>query len=524
MAAPLTVPQVPASLNSDSEGTQPLRPRRGVVTLFGYGITVRVDRGHLIVEDGIGTARRSARFARIGHDLERLIVIGSDGVISFAALRWLADQRAAFIMLERDGTVLATTGPVRSSDARLRRAQACAPESGAALAIVQRLMSQKLIEQERVARDLLGNSSVAETIATVREALTTADTVTALRYAESRAAFAYWSAWRDLPVTFPQYDLRRLPAHWRTFGKRHSPLSGSPRLACNPPNAILNYLYALLESEARLAAAALGLDPGMGVLHVDTDVRDSFACDLMEPIRPQVDAYLANWLRREPLRREWFFEQRNGSCRLMGDFAARLSETLPVWRRAVAPVAEWIAGMLWSTVTKSNRRLATRLTQRHKREARGQTADPIEIPPPPPHVCKGCGVPLESDSTYCVDCGVTSSTARLIEVAKQGRMKALGPEARARRAETQRRQRLAGRAWNPCDQPAWLTERIYVEQIQPRLAEITGARLSSALSVSRGYAVDIRAGRYRPHPRHWLTLAQLVRLRTSSASVAEESG
>jgi CRISPR-associated protein Cas1 len=80
-------------------------------------------------------------------------------------------------------------------------------------------------------------------------------------------------------------------------------------LAVNPANAILNYLYALLESEARLAAAALGLDPGIGLLHVNTDARDSLACDLMEPIRStQVDAYLLDWLTREPLRREWFFE------------------------------------------------------------------------------------------------------------------------------------------------------------------------------------------------------------------------
>jgi hypothetical protein len=52
---------------------------------------------------------------------------------------------------------------------------------------------------------------------------------------------------------FPKNDLRRVPDHWRTFGTRISPLTGSPRLAVNPPNAMLNYLYALLESETRLA-------------------------------------------------------------------------------------------------------------------------------------------------------------------------------------------------------------------------------------------------------------------------------
>src|SRR5260370_33778932 len=120
-----------------------LQPHQGVVTLFGYGTSVRVDRGHLIVEDGIGNNRRQVRFPRVGHRLRRLVVIGSDGMVSLAALRWLADQDASFVMLERDGSVIATTGPVRPSDAKLRRAQALAHSSGAALPITRHLISQK---------------------------------------------------------------------------------------------------------------------------------------------------------------------------------------------------------------------------------------------------------------------------------------------------------------------------------------------------------------------------------------------
>src|SRR5262249_32708837 len=143
-------------------------------------------------------------------------------------------------------------------------------------------------------------------------------------------------------------DLLRVPNHWRSFGGRVSLLTGSPRLACNPSNAILNYLYSVLESEARLAAAALGLDPGLGVLHSDTTARDSLACDLMEPVRPQVDAYLLEWITRDAFKREWFFERSDGNCRLMAPFAARLSQTAPTWGRAVAPFAEWVARTLWS--------------------------------------------------------------------------------------------------------------------------------------------------------------------------------
>jgi len=55
--------------------------------LFGYGIKVRMQGGHLEVEDGIGPERRRLRFARVGHGLKRLVIIGSDGFISLAALQ-----------------------------------------------------------------------------------------------------------------------------------------------------------------------------------------------------------------------------------------------------------------------------------------------------------------------------------------------------------------------------------------------------------------------------------------------------
>jgi CRISPR/Cas system-associated endonuclease Cas1 len=45
--------------------------------------------------------------------------------------------------------------------------------------------------------------------------------------------------------------------------------------------------------------AALGLDPGIGFLHVDTPNRDSLACDLMEVARADVDAFLIDWKTRE---------------------------------------------------------------------------------------------------------------------------------------------------------------------------------------------------------------------------------
>ncbi|MHB8486652.1 MAG: CRISPR-associated endonuclease Cas1 [Candidatus Acidiferrales bacterium] len=487
--------------------------KSGVLVLSGYGMRVHVHAGHLVAHDGIADERRTLRLPRVGHGLRRLVIIGSDGFVSFEALHWLADQGASFVMLDRDGSVLATTGPVRPSDARLRRAQALAHQSGIALQISKELVDRKLSAQEQVVREKLRNSSAANRIAEMRRGLPLCQSVEALRALEAIAAKAYWSAWRPVPVGFPTKDLARIPEHWRTFGGRVSPLTNSPRLAVNPPNAMLNYLYAVLESEARLAAAALGLDPGLGVMHFDSPSRDSLASDLMEPIRPRVDAHVLDWVMHSPLRREWFVEQRDGNCRLISSFAQRLSETAPTWASAVAPVAEQITRIFSASVPKRSRRMfsSTRLTQNSRRVGRGiEPIQNIETPSCPPSVCRNCGKSTQG-SPYCGACSPLANRGNLIEAAKSGRMAAQTPKAEALRSETARRQMAAKLAWNPSDLPAWLTEEVYHEKIQPKLATVTVSAIASALGVSKPYATDIRAGKRVPHPRHWLTLVKLVR-------------
>ena len=486
--------------------------KSGVLTLTGFGIKVRMQSGHLEIEDGVGMERRKMRFARVGHKLRRLVLIGSDGFITLEAIHWLAAQNVAFVMLERNGKVICVTGPVRPSDAKLRRSQALAHSSGAALRIARELISQKLLGQEQVAHHKLLDSTTADKIAQFRDELPNADGTPTIRLIEAQAALAYWSASSTLPINFPKNDLQRVPEHWCSFGARISPLTGSPRRASNPPNAILNYLYALLESEARLAAAALGLDPGIGVLHVDASNRDSLALDLLEPVRPQVDAYLLDWITTQPLRREWFFEQRDGNCRLMSSLAIRLSETAPTWGRAVAPIAEWVAQAFWNSPKSSTNgaTVPTRLTQRRRTEGRGrQYVSPTSVAPSPQTICRNCGA-LTQGGRHCLKCGKDVSGRKLTELAKLGRTVAVGPEAQKKRSDTQHKHEMAKRAWRESPDEKWNDPKRYDTEIQPRLSIVKIASIALELGVSEPYAADIRAGRRRPHPRHWQALAGLV--------------
>jgi hypothetical protein len=232
----------------------------------------------------------------------------------------------------------------------------------------------------------------------------------------------------------------------------------------------------------------------------------------MEPVRPQVDAYLLDWITRQPLRREWFFEQRDGNCRLAGSFAVRLSDTAPIWSRAVAPIAEWVAQQLWATTRK---RVPidlppTHLTQTHRREAKViSSTQMLPITSRRANLCWGCGKFINAGREHCANCAVSSATERLAIAARLGRVAAQTSEALAKQADSQRRHSRARSSWDESSQPGWLTAELFSQKIQPLLSDVATSAIRSSIGVSRWYASRIRQG-YRPHPRHWRALAKIV--------------
>jgi hypothetical protein len=345
--------------------------------------------------------------------------------------------------------------------------------------------------------------STADAIARFRSQLSSAESFEAIRNLEANAAASYFREWRDLPVSWPKADLQKIPKHWRFVGGRQSPLSGGPRLAVTPVHGILNYVFALLEAETRLAICSLGLDPGLGLgLHTDTADRSSLAFDILEPVRPQVERWLLSWIASEPLRRADFFETATGNVRLMSSMCTKLSDTAAVWRKLVTPWAEYVERILWVGV-KSGR------TQQRRTEAQRKDWIVAVKQPKTDHLCRGCGKTITNGRTNCADCAIGGATERLVSAASLGRVAARSPEARAKHVASRRRHAQACSAWDGSRQPSWLTSEAFSQQIQPLLVNISPSAIRSRIGVSRWYAGQIRQG-YRPHPRHWQVLAQLA--------------
>jgi len=233
--------------------------------------------------------------------------------------------------------------------------------------------------------------------------------------------------------------------------------------------------------------------------------------DLLETIRPSIEAWLLHWITRETLRRSDFFETGFGNCRLRSGICSQLSETAPTWGRLVAPWAEYVARTLWAG-RSSLQAPATPLTQQRRSAAKRRALIPRITIPKSEHLCRGCGKAIEDRSKECARCAVGTATKTMLDAARIGRLTANGPEAQAKRAIKARKNALAQHSWKASDQPAWLTEELYEKAIQPRLANVPMSVIRSAIGVSKWYASKIRQG-YRLHPRHWQTLAEVVGIR-----------
>ena len=223
--------------------SQPSAPlpvsRSGLCVVDGYGVKIRVERGRLVISDGIGPTRRESRFARATHSIRRIVVLGHSGFLSLDAARWVADVGIGFVQLDPDGRLLMATGGMGLDDPRLRRAQALAFGQPAGMAAALALLEAKLAGQLRVAISLGASDAVREAIERSARMLRLATTPAELMVPEAAAASAYWSAWSDIELRWAKTDQSRIP-EWRTFGNRASPLTGNSRLAANPANALLN--------------------------------------------------------------------------------------------------------------------------------------------------------------------------------------------------------------------------------------------------------------------------------------------
>ena len=510
----------------DAYARDPIEP--SVLVLDGYGLRLSVERGQLQLADGLGAHRRTRTLSRAERTVRRIVILGQSGHLTLEALHWSSAIGLQVLHVDTQGRTSALTSTAGANDARLRRAQALAVDTPIGLQITRSLLRAKL---EGHAAILTGNLQLPEQAAAIHahaDTLSTAPSTVRCREIEAAAAIVYFNAWTSrITARFAKADQPAVPAHWQAFNIRRSPLDAgrSPRKAADPINALLNYGYALGEAECILALRAVGLDPGMGILHADKPHRDSLALDLLEPLRPVIERDVLELLNSRHLRKRDFHETPEGNCRLLAPLTHELAERLPAYARACAPHAEAIAHALASS-SSAPIPLRTPLTKSNARAVQKPAGRRRSAYDPKPELrpvasCRDCGALLsEPRQQLCQACWAPERVALQTQRAARGvaeriRRRAAGEtdptqtdEARARRKASLVSAKAAEAAWNRAHDGVEANPDEWPD-ILATLQPIPLSQLQKATGLSLASCSRIRGGYLKPHIRHWPSLAGL---------------
>ena len=329
-----------------------------VLVLEGYEARIYVERGHLVTRDGFANEGkiREVRFPRGRCSVERIVIRAPGGTVSMEAIDWCARMGIAVSFVASDSTLLNCLVPDAAHDGPVKRAQAVSAVTDDAVDLARYLLTKKLDSQiYAIERDFprlgIGNDSArvsaSAQVHACKASLGEAHTLVDFLATEGRAAQVYWDLLVETPLPWKPWALKRIPSHWAAISARTNGKRERVRDATDPFNAILNYTYTLLEVETRIACEAVGLDPDLGLIHVDDRLRESFIYDLLEPLRSKADVWAVELLHKEKLDPAMFHELRDGVVRLDPEFAGVLTSTLmPRFAKAALEVASDYAKQL----------------------------------------------------------------------------------------------------------------------------------------------------------------------------------
>jgi CRISPR-associated endonuclease Cas1 len=311
------------------------------LVLCGHGVSLRVDAGTLLIRNGFThypQKQQAYRFFKGGLDLpSRIVMMDGSGGMSFDVLEWLSEQDIPLVRIDWQGrvqSVLSGSGysgnPHRVAWQIATRAD---PHQRTAFCID--LITRKIEGCVRTLEKGIRRSPAWELAMqrayadlTRLECDPPADIVS-LRALEAGSAAAYFRAWRAVPLKWGGTGRRPIPPSWEMIGPRTSlyKVAGN-RNAAHPVNAMLNYAYAVLESQVRIQAVSEGFDPNLGIMHETREGSSAFVFDMMEPERPKVDRAVLEFVKANALHAADFTIRADGVCRLNPEMARAMAHAV----------------------------------------------------------------------------------------------------------------------------------------------------------------------------------------------------
>jgi CRISPR-associated endonuclease Cas1 len=332
-------------ISKAKEGGRPRRRRerrKEPLILCGHGVSLRVDGGTLLVRNGLThypQQREELRFFKGDPAIPpRIIMLDGSGSISFDVLDWLAEQHVSLIRIDWRGNVVSVlTGTGFAADpAKVRWQIEARADPDRRIRLASGIISEKIANSlETLEAVIPPSASREQALARHHRELAglktyTPSTLGGLLGIEGQAASEYFKAWEGLPLRWTGTSRKPIPEGWRLIGTRSSVrISKAENVgATHPLNAILNYAYAVLQSQLHIKAVGEGYDPTIGIMHNGRRGELALVFDLMEPYRPKVDAAVLKFAFNETFSPADFVLRSDGVVKLAPQLARRVGQLI----------------------------------------------------------------------------------------------------------------------------------------------------------------------------------------------------
>jgi CRISPR-associated protein Cas1 len=279
--------------------------------LEGYGVRVRVDDGKLVLRDGKGTENV---FFPKRFPFDNVVVYGTRGSITFEAIRWLNKHNANISIINWNGRLLTSIESIESKQTKMKFKQyEYYQNSNKRLNIAKKFIEAKIKRTKDVLLWLKKRyPEVNSDIESEALKLSDAKNIPEIMTVEGRVAQIYWEQFSKIVDSKLDFVSRQYAN--RPFG------------AVDPVNALLNYGYALLESECRKSINTVGLDTHVGFVHEVTIGKEPLVYDLQEPFRWAIDLAVIKALENKIFNKGDFIRTESYNLKLRTSGAKKLTE------------------------------------------------------------------------------------------------------------------------------------------------------------------------------------------------------
>jgi CRISPR-associated protein Cas1 len=291
--------------------------------LSAFGVSLSVDGSRLIVRDGFlepDSTQQAYEFQPRRMPYDSVVIDGQTGSISLAAIKWLMRHGVPLLIMDYNGTLLSSTLPKEPVNGPLKIAQIEAYRDQAKrFYIAKKLVeakAQRTIDVLGWLAEKYGTFNIETNLKSELDRLTKCENLPQLLSIEGRIADIYWRCAQTVIPVKLGFSSRNHETHQMN--------------ASDPVNALLNYGYAILESECRKALNSVGLEPTAGFLHEAQQTRYPLVYDLMEPYRWLVDTTIIECLECEQFIKKDFYRLNNYALRLRPEAVKKLLDALRI--------------------------------------------------------------------------------------------------------------------------------------------------------------------------------------------------